>query len=378
MGLLLRRKKEKKELNKDRKGKKMKILHTSDLHLEEEKPETLNSLRIILEEAKKLKVDLVTLGGDTFDSGEDANILRSDLRKLFSGNEFDILMIPGNHDQNAFSKGLYFGEDVKVATQSPFECFIYGNEDICIVAVPYVEELSTDLFEALREKSEESQDSILLVHCTLDIGYSSTDLGEEGGTYFPVKLATLSKLNFDFVLAGHFHSNFQMRMLDNGGKFVYPGSPLSHNRKEVGNRYAAVVDTKKEEIQKLPLPTFYRDTLEKTVKPGRERSFIETAQDWIKKRAEDNCELKLIPRGHIKTDETTFKERLQSLKDDVKNANLEISHKYQSVKQVLTHPLYKRFKEKLMAREDVAKKEDVQAKVIEAMSRLIDTEEIRI
>lgn len=357
----------------------MKILHTSDLHLEEDKPETVNSLKTILKKAQTCNVDLVTMAGDTFHSGKDAEVLRPMLRNLFSGNEFDILMIPGNHDKNVHSKNYYFGEDITVATKSPFECQRYEDGKVCIVAVPFVEELSTDLFDALKEKAEESEKSILLVHCTLDIGYSSTDLGEEGGTYFPVKLATLSKLDFDFVLAGHFHSNFHHYLLDNGGSFVYPGSPVSLSWREVGARHVALLNTEKEEIQKLELPTFYREKLEKTVNPDEERKFIETAQQWLEERTEDTCELRIIPKGHINIEETSFKEKLEHLKNNVKTAQLEISHRhYQSVKQVLTHPLYQRFKEKLSAKKDVAKKEAVQAKVIEAMSRLLADEEIRI
>ena len=49
----------------------MKIFHTSDLHLSEKKKGTIHTLEYILEIAKSIGVDLVTIGGDFFDSDRD-------------------------------------------------------------------------------------------------------------------------------------------------------------------------------------------------------------------------------------------------------------------------------------------------------------------
>lgn len=160
---------------------------------------------------------------------------------------------------------------------------------------------------------------------------------------------------------------------------MYPGSPTSHSWKELGSRHAALINTEKGKVQPLTLGTFYRQKLEKTVKPGEEKDVMDAVQNWIKERANDNCELKIIPKGHINIEEVSFKEKLEALKNCAQSANLEISHRhYQSVKKVLTHPLFQRFKEKLMAREEVSNKDIVQEKVIEAMSRLIADGEIRV
>lgn len=39
----------------------MRLLHTSDLHLSGEKPETLETLHTVLETSKQYKVDILTL-----------------------------------------------------------------------------------------------------------------------------------------------------------------------------------------------------------------------------------------------------------------------------------------------------------------------------
>ncbi|GAH23563.1 unnamed protein product, partial [marine sediment metagenome] len=85
---------------------------------------------------------------------------------------------------------------------------------------------------------DKKKKNILLYHGELlDAFFSRKDFGDEGGErYMPVKLSYFKDLNIDYVLAGHFHSNFQVRRLANGGYFVYPGSPLSLTKRETGQR----------------------------------------------------------------------------------------------------------------------------------------------
>jgi exonuclease SbcD len=70
--------------------------------------------------------------------------------------------------------------------------------------------------------------NILLCHGELlDAFFSRTCFGAEGeGRYMPFKLSYFDDLNIDYVLAGHFHSRFDVWQLKNGGYFVYPGSPI--------------------------------------------------------------------------------------------------------------------------------------------------------
>ncbi|MEM3885440.1 MAG: metallophosphoesterase [Nitrososphaerota archaeon] len=87
----------------------MRFLHSSDLHLSERKSETIYALAEILNLSKDLYVDVLTLSGDIFDSPEDAEVLRPRLRRMFSGNNFKIIAIPGNHDFDVYRANLDFG-----------------------------------------------------------------------------------------------------------------------------------------------------------------------------------------------------------------------------------------------------------------------------
>ncbi|KXB07724.1 hypothetical protein AKJ51_00430 [candidate division MSBL1 archaeon SCGC-AAA382A20] len=112
----------------------MKILHASDLHLQEENERTIDALREVLSVGRENEVDLVTIGGDLFHSREDAEVLRPQLREIFTDNPFKVLAIPGNHDEGAYRGNLNWGPDLEVATEKPFE--IREFEDQNIVALP--------------------------------------------------------------------------------------------------------------------------------------------------------------------------------------------------------------------------------------------------
>ena len=181
-----------------------KIMHTSDLHLSEDKPETIDALEKILQTAKSHEVDLVTIAGDLFDTVEDAEALRPTLRSKLSNLDYEIIAIPGNHDRESYSGNLNFGSSLTLATEEPYQ--IFKRKDVAIVAVPYVDRPDEELLRKLREEAEKSELSVLLLHCTLDIGCKAGDFGEEQTHYFPISMGVIESLGFDHVLAGHFHS----------------------------------------------------------------------------------------------------------------------------------------------------------------------------
>lgn len=220
----------------------MKILHTADLHLSNQKKQTVTALETILNLANELDVDLITISGDIFDSPEDADNLRPKLRTLLSNLDFPIISIPGNHDEDCYNDDLDFGSNFKIQTKRPLEVLQY--DDVTIVAFPYVSKKNSELLSKLRKAKIDGTKNILLIHCTLDSGYSTFDMGNEGeGQYFPIKSSTLAELGYNYILAGHFHSNRTKKRLENGGYFVYPGSPCSITKKETGKRSVFLLDT---------------------------------------------------------------------------------------------------------------------------------------
>ena len=341
----------------------MKIIHTSDLHLAEDRPETLKALTEVLQVCRRESVDLLTIAGDLFDSEADADTLRPRIREVFSGNDFSILAIPGNHDRDAYQENLDFGSNLEVMVQEPLQTVRMG--DVLIAGVPYAESPDDGLLEVLAKASSKSEVSVLLLHCTLDLGFKREEFGKEEIRYFPVTLPTLSGLGFNYILAGHFHSQTYKTLLSNGGTFVYPGSPVSHTTRELGRRQVVYIDTLCGKFRTIPLKTFYRDRLDLVVTPGKEMQALERLEEWVGERSSDDCALEVVVRGYIQIDEREFADRLNSLKGRVS-----IRREYRNVNRVLEHPLFKRFSAKLDA-SDVDEKERVQSMVLDVMSKLL-------
>ncbi len=348
----------------------MLILHTSDLHLSKDKPKTIAALDELLRLANERSVDLMTIGGDLFDNAEDAEVLRSELRKKFSNNSFDILSIPGNHDIEAYASNLDFGSDITVVTEKPFK--VIQKDSVSITALPFTERPSEKLLSDLKKAASSTEVSILLLHCTLDIGFSVGDFGEgETREYFPISSVTLGRLEYNYVLAGHFHKTTCIRRLGNNGLFVYPSSPVSHNKKETGKRNAVIIDTSAENYQAIPLQSFYHDSFPVNVLPGKENETIQSIEKWVKERHDDDCALEVIVDGFIDIDEKKFKQSIEKIAEGV-----ELCYLCRNVSDVLEHPLFQRFIKKLDD-SDSEQREEIAAKVIDAMARLLITRELR-
>ena len=348
----------------------MRILHTADVHLREDDPNTVDALEQVIETAEREDVDILSIGGDLFDTPTDAEELRPRLRTLFSDNSFEIVGIPGNHDAEVYDKNLQFGSDIEILVQQPFESREYG--DVQIVGVPYTSSMTEELYSNLIKKSDSSRTQILLLHCTLDIGFKSSGFGDEEGEYFPVSKSVLSDLGYDYVLAGHIHSTDREVPLANGGKFIYPGSPVSHSTKETGQRKAILIDTSNDDVAGISLDTFYYDQFTETVRPGEEETVIERIEQWSERHDGGNCELSVTIDGFIEMDESEFSERLREA-----SGSADVTNQARIVDQVLDHPLYSRFENKLEEREDIEDEQAVRERVIEVMSQLLSRREIQ-
>lgn len=347
----------------------MKILHSADLHLRENDDNTIDGLEALLNTAHQENVDFLTLGGDLFDSPEDAETLRPRLRDMLQDNPFEIVAIPGNHDEDSFRDNIRFGNDLRILTDKPFESRKYG--DVEVIGVPYVDSMNADLFSALQDHSADHT-QILLLHCTLDIGFQSDATGADEGTYFPVTKATLADLDYEYVLAGHIHSNDRVVPLDNGGVFIYPGSPVSHASSETGRRHAVLIDTDTNDIDSVELETFYYDIFEETIQPGEEEEVLGRLREWIARQDAARSDLSVIIDGYTQWDEDRFYDQLVDAA-----GHLTPTDNTRGVNQVLNHPLYSRFESRLEERSDIDDPEVIKKRVIDVLSRLLARNEVK-
>lgn len=219
----------------------MKILHTADIHIQQAGDDRWQALETILHLARRQGVAVVVISGDLFDAAYQAEQVRGEMRNLLQQFPGKVLIIPGNHDYGAFQDGFFWGKNTHVFLNptDPLKIndvyfwgipFFEGNEDAVATLISRLDHQAKTLApEAIH---------LLLFHGELlDISGPSAFYGEQPGRlYLPAQLAFFKGKIWQYILAGHFHSNFHALQFEGQKFFVYPGSPISITRKETQRR----------------------------------------------------------------------------------------------------------------------------------------------
>jgi DNA repair exonuclease SbcCD nuclease subunit len=321
------------------------VLHTADVHLHGERPARRDALEAVLSLAAERDVDVVTIGGDLFDRPDDVESLRADLRNdLFADRPFEILLIPGNHDEAAFRDDVFFGDACTVLAEAPFEHWTSADGALRITGLPYREAPDDDLLLALRDREAFGGTEALLLHGSLDAPFAD-ETGDEGaGRYFPVSRDLLAELGFDYYLAGHYHGAHQVSLPD-GATFTYPGTPASTTTAETGRRRVSLLDPAGG-VDFEPLETFHYAVCEETVSPGEEDALLETVANWADRHAVPQAEASVTVEGFVAMDEATFHDRLVDAA-----APASVTDDARSVDRILSRPLYQSFLDELAERD---------------------------
>ncbi len=360
----------------------MRIIHTADIHLSSSNDERFKALEYLLNKCNvdDYNVDLLTISGDLYDSKKDIFNLKRGLKDLFEKYmeresffkpNFTVLIIPGNHDEDLYDVNDYLG--ARVEPMHGKSVCIHDCEDIRVVGIPFFKGDFDSIISEIEDAKDASKTNMLMVHCTLDFpDFSGIGFGEEGKfKYLPVSTEQLIYLDFDYVLAGHFHSNFIKKPFQKsqGSKrnwFIYPGSPVKVTKNEKGKRKACLIDTEEDLIKPIILDTYFYDSCQiifhpYKIKEGfkRLKEFVDIyKQAWEKKKAD----LDIFLEGYISIPEITFKQEIEKICSGIKYTN-----NVQQVIELLTKPLLKRFKELLDQREiEQEKKDELLNFVIEA------------
>jgi DNA repair exonuclease SbcCD nuclease subunit len=325
----------------------VKILHTADIHLKEYKDERWEALEELVEIGKRNEVDIFTICGDLFDKDVDAENLRPKIREVFSNIPFKVLIIPGNHDAESYKGGMYFGEDVFILGTLPFK---YG--DVRIVGVPFEPIQGEKLLgkiRALKETLTPDKKNVLLCHGELlDAFFSRVDFGDEGEErYMPFKLSYFEGLNIDYVLAGHFHSKFDDRRLENGGYFVYPGSPVSITQRETGQRGVNLFEVGSPP-HKYPLDTFHYQEITITLDPFKEENPVEIVQQHFEK-LHPRASAILTVKGYVNSEKIQMTEQdiVSQIKETTKRKCAEEHYDFSDISRILENDLFKSFTNKV-------------------------------
>ncbi|MEM3432473.1 MAG: metallophosphoesterase [Candidatus Bilamarchaeaceae archaeon] len=350
----------------------MKILHTADIHLREYGDKRWKALQDLITIGKNEKIEVFAISGDLFDRDVNADDLRPKIRELFSNNGFKIVIVPGNHDSESYIGGKYFGEDVTVLTDldKPFE-----YKDVNFWGFPFKLLDGREILNALHSLSHKlsaEKKNILLYHGELlDAVFSKKDFGEENETsYMPVKLSYFRDLNFEYVLAGHFHTKFDVWKLENGGYFVYPGSPISITKRETGRRKINIFEVGKPP-QEHPIDTPYYEEVVIEFNPLSK----ENPLDIVKKTLEGisrNANIILTIRGYVDFKDKTENEFAKEIKNIVKDrcaTDDDLRLEFKDIHNILEDDLFRRFLKKVEEKDyDEEKKKELIELTLRAMA----------
>jgi DNA repair protein SbcD/Mre11 len=331
----------------------MKILHTADIHLREDSRERWDSLCGIVETGRKESIDALVISGDLFDADIDALKLKAGLRELFSGIGYDIIVIPGNHDAKSYEDRAFFGSKVKVLRSIDER---YEASDVVITGLPFKSINEHEIYSMLRNISDNLDSkkcNILVYHGELlDSYYSAHDFGEEGeNRYMPVRLDYFSEMKFDYILAGHFHSNFnvfEFRKERGAGYFIYPGSPVSVTKRETGKRKVNIFNTG-DSPGEMFINSFHYDAVGIKLDPFIETDPVTLIRERIE-RIDAKARILLTVEGYINSvkhgiDETRLNEELELLRKE-KQID-EIVFKAVDISRILEDDVFKAFDLKL-------------------------------
>ncbi len=237
-----------------------------------------------------------------------------------------------------------------------------------ITGVPFQESLEDDILTSLEQTRQQHKRSILLLHCTLDVGLSSDGFGDEWQKqYMPVSSAVLSGLGYDFVLAGHFHSNAYERSLGKGHKFVYPGSPVSLTKKERGPRSVYLLNTESLKGEFVQLPTFYYDELNVVISPGLEAEGVTRIQRWAGLHRGHNFEVRITLSGFTDMREPDLRRKVAEAANGIP-----VEYQVLGIENIQQYSVYQRFKQLLENDQTIEDKTEIDLMVLKVISRLAE------
>lgn len=207
----------------------MRIIHTSDLHLEssmtklspekakERRLELIDTFERMVKNASAVGAEVFIIAGDMFDNERYTKRAAERVAGIISNHpEITFLYLIGNHEAKSFidrvrmpQNLLVFGED-----------WTYYN--IGEVTFAGRSSMPSDMFSTL--SLDESRRNILVLH-----GEVKGSMGESEG----ISLTAAKGHGIDYIALGHYHRH-EVYEIDRRGVAVYSGTPEGRGFDEVG------------------------------------------------------------------------------------------------------------------------------------------------
>ena len=220
----------------------MKIIHTSDLHLDSpltsrlpaeklrrRKRELLLGFERLISEARRIGASAIIIAGDLFDS---ENITEKSLNAVMDSvnraSDLHFYYVAGNHDARLFDGSREAPSNFHTFENDAFVIYELG-EGVCITGI---NKLSDSRFAALDGALRSNEINICVLHGELrDKGYNEESVGR----------SALVGHGIDYVALGHYHS-YSSEQLDSRLTAVYSGTPEGRGFDETGEKGYVLIE----------------------------------------------------------------------------------------------------------------------------------------
>lgn len=325
------------------------VAHTADVHLTQPDGERWEALRAVVHESRELGAGALVIAGDLFDKHGDADTLRPALRDLLGDLPGAVIILPGNHDVLGVRAGDFYGERVTVLTDSA-PCDV---DDVRFIGLPFENLSAAGVLERIAGAAaavDPARTNMLVYHGELlDLVPARRAFGDEGsGDYMPVRLDAFAGLGFDYVLAGHFHTHFDVRRYDDG-YFCYSGSPVSITRRELGPRHMGIIRSGAAP-QPVRLDTAHVERVDVSLDPFDAADPVERVRAQLA-GAHPRAQVLLRVGGFVDLVARGMNEELlvASITEALPANVVDKQYEFRDVGMVTTDPLFRRFQEKVAA-----------------------------
>lgn len=251
----------------------MKIIHTSDIHLDAamqsglsaerariRRSELMSAFSRLAEYAKEAGASAVVIAGDLFDHGEiTAKVRRFVIETVALYPEIEFFVLFGNHDAGSFSFSDKLPKNLKLFSHE-WQSFDLGAAVISGVEITgeNCERIYSEL--ALDEKKT----NIVVMH-----GAIGNISGED-----KVNLKLLANRGIDYLALGHYHS-YEQKKLDRRGVYAYCGCLEGRGYDECGEKGFVELDVENGKINSRFVPFAKRSVHEIEVDITSASSFTE-------------------------------------------------------------------------------------------------------
>lgn len=227
--------------------RKIKILHTADLHLDSpfeglggakaalRRGEQRRLLYAIAALARERDVDMVLMSGDLLDSESGYFETGRELMESLRAMAVPVFIAPGNHDfyspRSPYAR-LKMPENVHIFRENRLECVELPELRARVYGAAYLDKSCPPLLEGFRVDKGRSAIDILCLHA---------EIGPDSSPYAPISLAQLEKSDLDYAALGHIHN--ASGLLKAGRTwYSWPGCPEGRGFDECGEKYVNIVE----------------------------------------------------------------------------------------------------------------------------------------